>query len=295
MKEIILSRELITPTRAKALLENNTMNRKLQTGWLAKLTYMMKSGQWDENNPATIGISENGKLIDGQHRLQALIIANKRYKFNIVYNLPSESFLITDTGKSRSITNIFEIAGEKNAKRLASIIAPIDNLVKNGYMVAKQTTNSNKTNYAQKEYNPKIVYAIFIANSNMFRKTALMMSKIDEYQRKINILSPAAIGIFYGYVSFYYTTEDVEKYLINIVKGENIDSKSVEFQIRQKLLEIKADPFQKIDNKTAYNMLAHGWNLKLEGKSWSRNKYNGEKVKLLGTEGKIIDYKIVEL
>jgi len=294
MKEIILSRELITPARAKALLENNTMNRKLQIGWAMKIADKMLKGDWIEQDGATIKINENGTIIDGQHRLKAIIIANKSYKMNISYNVDTKAYLVTDTHKSRGLLNYFEMLGEKNCRLLASIVPTIDDAIRKNKF-PDITILISKSSNAKRIYDQETVDKFYPQNKNYFINVASITLRITKYQGKLKIIPDSIIGIFLGYVSQYYGLTIVEKYLTDILKGENISSTSIEFQIRKKLLEIKTDPFISVTNEIIYNMLIHGWNLKLEGKSWSRNKYNGEKVKLLGTEGKIIDYKIVEL
>lgn len=294
MQEIILSRELITAERARALLSQNNVNRKMQEGWVKKLAYIMKSGGWDEKNGATIQISEHGTLIDGQHRLQALIIANKRYHFNIAYNVPIEAFSITDIGKGRTIANALEANGVKSASDKGTIIIGIDRLVKS-YRIRTEIRPSNKTSNDKKNYTPRSILSIYEANKIVVEDANSVKGRAANYIGKINFMTKSAVGIFYGYTSLFYPSNIVENYIIAIAKGENIDSNSVEYKIRQKLIETKSDPFQKMSSAQMVSMLIHGFNLILDRKSWSRNKYDGSMVELKGCRDIIPNWKIIEL
>lgn len=65
--------EFITPETATELLELNTHNyRNVSPASVAKLVQTMKAGQWEPNAEAIV-INEDGILVDGQHRLHAVI------------------------------------------------------------------------------------------------------------------------------------------------------------------------------------------------------------------------------
>jgi len=66
--------ESISPTRAKEILLANNGNRLISWGWVRKLAGMMTRGEWLLTHQG-IAFDVYGVLIDGQHRLEAIIIA----------------------------------------------------------------------------------------------------------------------------------------------------------------------------------------------------------------------------
>ena len=68
--------ELVTPKKAEKWLENNEVNRKISVGTVESYAKDMKEGRWNEKSSTGIAFDENGRLRDGQHRLNAIIRAD---------------------------------------------------------------------------------------------------------------------------------------------------------------------------------------------------------------------------
>lgn len=114
----------ITPRLARKLLEQNTNNRDISPGNLAKIKLIMERGEWELNGEA-IKIAKNGRILDGQHRLMAAVETATTFSTLIVYGLDDETQETMDSGKSRTIANVLTLRGYKNAARLASIVTSI--------------------------------------------------------------------------------------------------------------------------------------------------------------------------
>lgn len=77
MKQMTMSYEYITPQKAQVMLKNKAINRTISDGTVESYANDIKSNKWDEKVGSAISFDENGKLIDGQHRLSAIIKADK--------------------------------------------------------------------------------------------------------------------------------------------------------------------------------------------------------------------------
>ena len=103
----------ITPEMAKAFLERNMKNnRRVNHDTVKRYARIMKGGGWNLTHQG-IAFDENGELIDGQHRLQAIIIANVPVTMMVTYGVPhtdGEAFTI-DAGRKRTVQNIMQISG----------------------------------------------------------------------------------------------------------------------------------------------------------------------------------------
>lgn len=113
--------EKITPEIATAILETNTKNRKLSSLVVAKLAAQMKSKQWNFDG-SPVRIDDKGDLVDGQHRLWAIVESGTTQEFLVVRGVDEASMATMDTGKSRSFADILSLE-DKNLKSVTNVAA----------------------------------------------------------------------------------------------------------------------------------------------------------------------------
>jgi hypothetical protein len=100
--------ETITVAKAEKMLETNTKNRRLSDRIVQKYAEMMRTGRWvDDGSP--IRRDEAGNLLDGQHRLWAVIESETEQQFLVVTGIPEEAMTTMDTGKHRSFQDILSM------------------------------------------------------------------------------------------------------------------------------------------------------------------------------------------
>jgi hypothetical protein len=104
----------ITPSVAKEMLKRNPNNRGLSDSHVKFLAREMMGGNWMFDGQP-IRLTEAGGLLDGQHRLNAVVESGTTQKFLIVSGIESAAFKVMDTGKVRSAADVFGINGIKNA------------------------------------------------------------------------------------------------------------------------------------------------------------------------------------
>lgn len=109
----------ITPALAKQWLGENTHNRHLNEKHVATLAGAIKRGEW-ELNGAAITRAKDGTLIDGQHRLHAVVKADKAIKSFVGLNMPMSTQETVDAGKKRTFGHVLQLRGYTHADQLAS-------------------------------------------------------------------------------------------------------------------------------------------------------------------------------
>lgn len=129
----------VTPRLAKQLLEQNTGNRKVSGVNLERVKASMLRNEWVLNGEA-IKIAKNGRILDGQHRLQAAVDTDTTFPTLIVYGLDDIAQDTMDTGKRRTLADVLQIAGYKNTTNLASVIQSI--IRSERHSIRHATTNS---------------------------------------------------------------------------------------------------------------------------------------------------------
>lgn len=102
----------ITPDMAKEWLENNfENNRKVNERWVNSLSRDMLSGHWGITNES-IGFAEDGTLVDGQHRLRAILKANIPVNINVTTGIKMDAIRYIDCGKSRTLSDRMRVNGD---------------------------------------------------------------------------------------------------------------------------------------------------------------------------------------
>lgn len=96
----------ITPEIAQDMLIHNK-NRKLRNKRVDDLANEMTKGNWRVSND-DICFDVNGNLINGQHRLNAVVKSGVTIQAFIKYGLPVESFDVMDTPQNRNAVDVFE-------------------------------------------------------------------------------------------------------------------------------------------------------------------------------------------
>lgn len=102
----------VTPTIAAEWLATNTENnRKKKSGTIRKYANDMLRGKWVENSGETIKFGKDGKLKDGQHRLEAVVMSHKTITFTVVWGIENDAIQVIDTGAMRTAGDALTIAG----------------------------------------------------------------------------------------------------------------------------------------------------------------------------------------
>jgi hypothetical protein len=118
--------EIISPAIAKEMLASNTLtNRSISQNNVNSLAEEMKSGRWKVNGD-TIRFSKKNELIDGQHRLLAVIKSGVTIETFVLRGVEAESFDTIDQGKNRTAKDVFSIRQEKNCALLAATIGLVN-------------------------------------------------------------------------------------------------------------------------------------------------------------------------
>lgn len=163
-----LAVEEVTPSRAEAWLEREVgHNRKPTPGRVRKLTRAIQRGEWQLTGDA-IKFDTEGNLVDGGHRLRAIVAAGRSIQTLVIRGVEPDAFKVLDTGKARTPADAMGIAGFKNRVAVASAARSLVIIDETGrpdpgsrQAVEHLTTNAMLVEYAEKH--PEIVRACELA------------------------------------------------------------------------------------------------------------------------------------
>jgi len=129
-----VTEESVSPSTALEYLECNTKNRPIKQKHVDRLAEDMREDRWNQDG-APIRFGKDGTLLDGQHRLLALVKAKKTIRFIVVRGLDKEAFTTIDTGSKRSTSDALHIKGEKNYSILAGALGVVVQYLKTGALI----------------------------------------------------------------------------------------------------------------------------------------------------------------
>jgi len=226
-KEITTSIEVITPAYAEALLIGNANNRKLQVARVDGLAAQMVRGLWRENGD-TIKISKTGRLLDGQHRLNAIVKSRVPQKFIVVRGLEDEVFPTIDTGKIRTAADVMGIEGAKNATGISASIKR--------FIAWKRTGNPFDTRPAILPTHTEILN--FYQSNIVCKSVEVLLAR-----HKINfaLINKSTIGLVYLMADDAGISTEFVADFFNRVADPKIGSiEDVPFLLREKLMVDKS-------------------------------------------------------
>lgn len=114
---ISTSFERITPAQAQKYLEHNTINRNLRMRHVEKLASDIAEGRWLMNG-ASIVFNGDGTLIDGQHRLSAIVKSGVSVDVLVVRGVSKSAMATVDANISRSAADVAKLRGYTNSNNL---------------------------------------------------------------------------------------------------------------------------------------------------------------------------------
>ena len=121
MAKLTSSVKRITPALAKQMLESNTGNfRPVDMSRVKRYSLDMKSGSWMTNGEA-LKFCASGMLLDGQHRLHAIVLSGIGLDMLVIEGLDEGVAISMDKGASRSVASWLRHRGIKNATQIGAI------------------------------------------------------------------------------------------------------------------------------------------------------------------------------
>lgn len=118
-KELRTDTMEITPEMALQWLDERAPNRSVSDIVVQRYARDMKNGEWKLNGESIV-FDKQGRLMDGQHRLWAVITAGASIKSVVVWGTDSDAIETIDSGRKRRFSDALQIEGSANAREVAA-------------------------------------------------------------------------------------------------------------------------------------------------------------------------------
>jgi hypothetical protein len=234
--------ETIDPEKAKAYLATQTKNRHVTDFHLMSLVRDMKNGRWHFNGDP-IRFDKAGKLIDGQHRLNAVILSGKAQKFVVMRDLPNEAFDTIDTGRKRITADYLSMAGHHYPQVVSSAARWYLAFKRFGNFASKEPITNQDKLAAIAELPDIVSYAHGYATQRTLKMSPAMLASVHILLRE-KVKGPA------------------DEYMDGVITGLELKSLDPRYTVRQWIIRRPVSITGKVNRFTvaAGNLLIRGWN-----------------------------------
>jgi hypothetical protein len=139
---VVYSVDAVGPAIAEKWLAKNSDNRRVRKATIERYARDMASGEWVENG-AAISFAEDGTLLDGQHRLWAVVESGATIQTLVARNLPARVQDTMDDGTKRTLGDTFNFHRVENSNTAAAIVRRVI-LWQQGYRTNQGTYQPTK-------------------------------------------------------------------------------------------------------------------------------------------------------
>jgi len=246
MKKSNLSIEVvtITPKLAREWLKKNIMNRGIQQKVVNQYVQDMMIGDWLLTGDS-IKFSNSDELLDGQHRLLAIVQSNTSQKILVIKGLDKDIFYVLDKGKRRSFHDVLTINQYKNASLTAA--------------TTRLCYIYNVTKFKGFKTNPKLVHNFDIL-THFLKKN----KEIEESIRFIislgrNYIIPDSVSAAMHWILTKIDPEKADTFIVKLAAGANLELNDPIHIIRKKVFDIKRIGAH-VRKQELLNLIVQAWN-----------------------------------
>lgn len=236
----------ITPELAAQWLGKNTSNRRLNKNVVNFYARQIAENRWILNGET---IKFNGEsLVDGQHRLHAIVQAGRPIRSAVVFGLPDKAFRTVDAGRTRTYADDLFLTGFADSVILAATVRLIRD-ISLGYYYGQGKRANTPSRTELQEYlvdHPEIIESV-----NRTKKVYPVLTQ-----------STAAA------LHFLFSQKDAtlaEVFMEQLKTGENLAKGDPAFMLRERMVRDRLSKYR-LKRKETLALCIKAWNAARVGK-----------------------------
>lgn len=222
--------ESIDPSKAEKYLKKNVHNRYVNEKTIALYAKQMREKEWRINGESLI-FSDNGELLDGQHRLSAIVASGVTLDLPVFRGVEKDAIRTINTGKPRSIADHLRIHGfpitygrNITLRNVAAAVTLLADFADDNIFTERKVKITPAQSIEWLENNPDLFVSAKFIGANR-TTTAIPVSILIAMHYKFKMVDHDA----------------TDKFFISLFTGANLRSKSPVLALRNKLLTMPQD------------------------------------------------------
>lgn len=232
----------VDPATAERWLGHNTRNRSIRRRVVTGYASDMAAGHWQLTGEA-IKFAADGTLLDGQHRLMAVIDSGATVQMFVVRGLLPPSQDVMDTGAKRGAKDMLEMYGVGNSVLAASAAKWAILYDENRLYIDRTTQTVTHSDVLE-----------FVSDNEVYADAVAFTSSI---KRHID-LQPSILGAT-AYITHQVSPEGSREFFARLADGIGLPAGSPILALRSRLREIKAKR-TRVEPEAFMSVVLRAWN-----------------------------------
>lgn len=243
----------ITPEKANELLSRNDSNRTINWGRVNLYADILRGGGWKVNGES-IKISANNRLLDGQHRLKAIVQSGIPMTTLVIKGVSEDVFDTIDTGKIRSGGDTLKVAGVENSTNISS-----------GIILYKSLTHPRGIGH---KIDNQSILTEYLSNPSLYQGLQTRGAKF--YKKVHRTFSPADYIAFFRYFQTKHSVSTIEHFFESVEEQTGIGG-----MLQGRLLDNLVSK-KKMQRRERHAIIIKAFNFFLSGKTVKILKFSIE-------------------
>lgn len=255
--------ETITPAIAQEWLDkSSTDNRPLSWAVINSYADTMKNGNWLVNGEA-ITFDDKGNLLNGHHRLRAVIASATAIQSYVVRGVDHKAFSTYDCGRNRTFGQLITMQGESNGNNVAAIVRTY--LVLNKGHEIHEASDYDKKNLHETN---KTMVDFYLKNKKFFNN---ITEKAVSIIGRARVLKSSFVGGSIAYLvrDLGYSEELAIDFFTQLCNSDTSKDPTIN-SLRKRLFEERNNRKDKLLAKLHSALTIKCWNAYVEGKTVKR-------------------------
>lgn len=245
--------EMFTAERARAILKDHQNVRSMNRKHVKFLAQQMSSGQW-ANNGETIKFGQDGGLVDGQHRLAAVVESGVTVGMLCVWGATS---LGVDEGRRRAFGDL-HIDGKNLGNARASIVRAI--------LMMQRGIDPWGAGATAAVANRDLLAAYRSLDAGRFASAALCADRVKK------MIPQSVTGVINYMASRNGSSDDVATFFVTMNAGAGLEEGSPMLALRRWLESTKdkiVGSYSSAWTRAKFVVSARAWNAHVDGRTFS--------------------------
>lgn len=262
--------ETITPAKASQYLLTSKGNRPISRPTVRSYADSMKQGKWMLNGVSIIFDTE-GHLIDGHHRLNAVVEAQVPVEMTVCRGVDTKAFTTYDCGLQRRLGQLLAMQDVKNYNTCGAVVAANDILCRTGRIYA----NNGAAKGMRGKRTNMDAYDMYSKDAEGYQYSAAFAC---EMHRKANVLNASWIGGIHYYLTHTggYEKKIVENYFNNLCSLDACGVPAIDL-LRKRIIKERMAGKKGFGAEMLFALVAKSWNFYITETEVKKIAYDAEK------------------
>lgn len=222
--------EKIGPEKAQEYIDTTSRNRPTNAKKVEELTRYMRDGLWRFDG-APVRFDRDGHMIDGKHRMTAVVESGVESEFFVVRGLDPDSIFTIDTGRKRSLADHMSMMGEQNATVLSALLLVAVAWSRGSRGISAFSASTNNGNRA---VSIEEAHNFFLEDQDSLREAAIIGQRIATKLR-IPTRPVSVCSWMFGKID----KDDSEYFFDRLFDGAGLEEGSPILALRSKLIAVR--------------------------------------------------------